>query len=539
MRPGMLVPIIALVLAWGPPSRGAAAGVAPAPAALPMDYVRVVDRPWQRVSITVTVTDRQGHAVRGLTAGDFLVTDGGQAVELADFGPEDGRRDRPLSVAVLLDLSASMGGQVRRVEEAARALLAGLRPGDEVMVAKFNHQVTILMPFTGSLDGGADRLRDVGRAHGGTAIFRAIGSTLLDLRDRPGRKVILVVSDGLDNTLDRDQPALQSLLVQELVRLCFRTGTTVYGVRPGMPGGWLPFEGFVEQTGGRLVYTGDGLDRLFARLGEEFLSQYYLAWDVDPKVARPEWRRVQVETVRPDLRLAALRGLFTPRGSVDAGLRDLADADATVRADAAWDLGFADDTRARAALRGRLADAAPPVRRRAAEALGRIGDREALPGLIDRLGDGDRVVAAAAAYAIEAFGAAAIDPLAAAVVAPRGSDDGRLANAATLLGRVGDDHALEPLAALLHAPAPEVRLAAARALADLGLLAGVRPLRAVLADPDPGLRRAALRGIALLAGPAARPILADHLGSESDPAVREAIIALLEPAPVAAAGEAR
>ena len=538
MRPGTFVPIIALAISWGAAASGAPSAAVPPPASPPMDYVRVVDRPWQRVSITVTVTDRQGRPVRGLMAGDFQVTDGGQVVTLADFGPEEGRRDRPLSVAVLLDLSASMSGQVRRVEEAARALLAGLRPGDEVMVAKFNHQLTVLQPFTGSLDGGAGRLRDVGRAQGGTAIFRAVGATLLDLRDRPGRKVIVVVSDGLDNMLDRDQAALQSLQVQELVRLCFRTGTTVYAVRPGMPGHWLPFEGFVEQTGGRLVYTGDGLDRLFARLGEEFLSQYYLAWDVDPKVKRSDWRRVQVDTVRPDLRLAALTGLFTPRGLVDAGLRDLADTDATVRADAAWDLGFADEPRAWAALRARLADEMPLVRRRAAEALGRIGDREALPGLIDRLGDDDRAVAAAAASAIEAFGAAAIEALAAAVAVPPPHDPGRLANAATVLGQVGDDRALEPLAALLHAPAPEVRLAAARAVVDLGLVAGVRPLRALLADPDPGLRRAALRGIALLAGAAARPILADHLGREDDPAVREAIIALLEPVPVAA-GEGR
>jgi len=32
-------------------------------------------------------------------------------MELADFGPEGTRRDRPLSVAVLLDLSYSMGAR--------------------------------------------------------------------------------------------------------------------------------------------------------------------------------------------------------------------------------------------------------------------------------------------------------------------------------------------------------------------------------------------------------------------------------------------
>ena len=104
----------------------------------------MVDRAWRRVGVTVTVTDRQGRPVRGLEAADFSVVDGGRPVTLAECDPEEGRRDRPLSVAVLLDLSESMAGQVNRVEEAARALLAGLRPGDEVMVAKFNHQLTVL-----------------------------------------------------------------------------------------------------------------------------------------------------------------------------------------------------------------------------------------------------------------------------------------------------------------------------------------------------------------------------------------------------------
>jgi VWFA-related protein len=524
------VNILAVALACVPAALAAQPAVR-APAQAPMEYVRVVDRPWQRVAITVTVTDARGRPVRGLTAGDFVITDGGRSVSIADFGPEEGRRDRPLSVAVLLDLSASMSGQVRRVEEAARALLAGLRPGDQVMVAKFNHQVTVLQPFTGSLEEDDDRLRNLGRAHGGTAIFRAIGSILLDLRDRPGRKVIIVVSDGQDNTLDRDQPALQSLQVQDLVRLCFRTGTTVYGVRPGMPGNVQPFEEFIEQTGGRLLYTGDGLDRVFARLGEEFLSQYFLAWDVDPNPGTGGWRRVQVETVRPDLRVSALRGFFAPRAIVDVGLRDLADSDPLVRADAAWDLGFVSEPRVVRTLGARLADDAPVVRRRAAEALGRIGDRQALPWLVERLGDADHSVALAAFRAIEAFGAAAQEVLAADVTARPPPERVRLAAAAALLGTVGDDRALSALADLLHAPAPEVRLAAVRALADLGLAAGVGPLRGALADPDPGLRRAVLRGIARLAGQAARPILADHLGRENDPVVREAINTLLEPAP--------
>jgi VWFA-related protein len=499
---------------------------AAAPAPRLRESVRVVDRAWRRVGITVTVTDRQGRPVRGLAGGEFTVTDGGLPVTLAEFGPEEARRDRPLSVAVLLDLSESMAGQVNRVEEAARALLAGLRPGDEVMVAKFNHQLTVLQPFTGAIVPGTGPLKDLGRAGGGTALFRAVEATLGDLRDRAGRKVILVVSDGLDNAFEHENQVMQSLYLQELVRLCFRTSTAVYGVRPGMVRGGEPFEDFVTETGGRMVYTGERLDRLFARLGEEFLSQYYLAWDVDPKIDRGTLRRIQVATRRADLRVAALRGFVTPRGLVGVRLRDLGDDDAQVRADALWDLGFADDERARAALRAGLDDHDAEVRRRAAEGLGRQRDPAAIEALIGRLADPDRRVRAAAAEAIAGFGVTAVDALAAALDRPAVAP-----GAAALLGRIGDAAALPPLEALVSSADPVLRLAAARALTDLGLLAGVAPLRRLFDDPDPGLRRAALRGVAVLAGPAAPPILIAHLRTEDDPVVRAAVEAMLEPAP--------
>src|SRR5438445_3626131 len=257
------------------------------------EFVEVVDRPWQRIGLTVTVTDREGRPVRGLTRADFRVLENERPVDLADFGPEGARLDRPLSVAILLDLSESMAGQVKKVREAAGALLHGLRPKDQIMVAKFNDEITVLQPFTADPGEPERTLARVGVAWGGTLLFRSIEQTLRDLRERPGRKVILVVSDGLDNDIGRGS-VYQSLYLQDLLRSCFRTQTVVYGIRPGLGAtSWLPFEGFVEETGGRLLYTGGDLATLFARLGEEFLSQYYLAYDIDPKLADKRRRTVR------------------------------------------------------------------------------------------------------------------------------------------------------------------------------------------------------------------------------------------------------
>jgi len=490
----------------------------------------VVDRPWERIGVTVTVTDRDGQPVRGLGCDAFRLQENGAPVDLAECGPEEGRAERPLSVAVLLDLSQSMGSQVKKVEEAARALLQQLRPGDEILVAKFSDQVTVLQPFTGEEGELARGLKSIGRARGGTALFRSIESTLKDVRTRRGRKVILVISDGQDNALERAGQVTQSLYMQDLLRLCLRTQTVVYGIRPGMPSSWQSFEEFVQATGGRMLYTGGDLERLFARLGEEFRSQYYLAWDIDPKNHATGWRRLRVSLARTDLVVHAIDGYFTPRDRLESLLHDLDDRDDEMRQDAAYDLGFVDDPRARLALRSALDDRDPGVRRLALEGLGRLREELAIEGMIAALGDPSPEVREAAAAALGAFGAAAIEPLCDVVAAGAGKrrPKQRVLGAAAVLGSAGDDRAVEPLTALLRSPAPEARRMAAHALRALGLASGLAPLREALLDAAPEVRQAAAEGLAALAGAAARPVLEARLAVETDAGVRAALLHLLQ-----------
>src|SRR2546428_1389769 len=472
----MNLAFVPLLLSFGS-TRAPCAGV-PAVSTTPAattplrEYVRVVQRPYLRVGLTVTVVDRQGRPVRGLARGDFRVLEDGEEMELADFGPEGTRRDRPLSVAVLLDLSYSMGSQVKKVREAAQALLATLRPGDEIMVAKFNDQVTVLQNFTGDPGDPEKSLKRVGTAFGGTAIFRSIETTLRDLRSRAGRKVILVVSDGLDNDIERGGSVFQSLYLQDLIRLCFRTGTTVYGVRPGMSTtSWLPFEGFVEETGGRLLYTGGDLETLFARLGEEFLSQYYVGYDVDPKQAGKSGRRIRVEVLGPDLTVTTVRGFTAWRDNFEALRRDLLEDGAQVRADAVYELSFLPAERSLSVLLGVAADPDEKVRDLVARGLGRLGDERGMQALVDLMGDPVPSVRVAAVDSLVLFARRATPPLLGGVVRLTAAEPAglRLESALAAMGRVGDEPAPPPLPSALRdgpaaAPASATRARGARGL---------------------------------------------------------------------------
>ena len=515
----------------GMSSRAVGAAGSPRQAVEPRfrEYVEVTERAYQRVGLTVTVTDHAGRPVRGLRRDEFRLFEDGVEVAIQDFGVEGDRSDRPLSVAVLLDLSESMGRQVQRVREAAEALLSTLRQQDEIMVAKFNHERTVLQPFTRDPGDPEATLRDIGTAWGGTNLFRSIEQTLKDLRQRPGRKVILVVTDGLDNSVGRAEGIYQSIYLRDLLHLCLRTQTVVYGIRPGMVPGWQPFEQFVDETGGQLLYTGGDLERRFKDLGEELLTQYYLAYDIDPSVKQGKRRRIRVEVSRPGVAVKTMAGFFTPRSQLETLVRDLRDEDAGVRADAAYELGFVKEPQSSKALLGALGDKEEKVREMAVGALSRLGEAGAIPKLVGLLGDKAASVREAAAEALRGFGPAAIPALLAQVSQAAGQSRARpeSVTAAKLLGAVGDDQASDPLALLLKDGPAESRTAAAEALGDLGLSQGIGPLRAALLDPVPEVRGAALRSLAVLAGATARPLIEDYMRNETDPGLRQQARALL------------
>jgi HEAT repeat protein len=224
-----------------------------------------------------------------------------------------------------------------------------------------------------------------------------------------------------------------------------------------------------------------------------------------------------------------MRGYFTPESHLDTLLRDLDDRDEEMRSDAAYELGFLSDPEAVVGLRAALRDRSPAVRRLAAGALGRQGVESAIMPLFAALGDRSEEVRRESFDALALFGMSTLPP--AILEIQRGASRRRAAPrlllAASLAGRVGDDRAIEPLALLLTSRPVDARVAAARALGDLGLSGGIPALRDRLEDKQPEVRQAALRSIVLIAGPAARAVVEDYLRREADPGLKHLARTLL------------
>ncbi|WP_259517254.1 HEAT repeat domain-containing protein [Halanaeroarchaeum sp. HSR-CO] len=156
----------------------------------------------------------------------------------------------------------------------------------------------------------------------------------------------------------------------------------------------------------------------------------------------------------------------------------------------------------------------PTIRKRAAEILGNLDEtgQDGIESLVSAVQNDDN----------EAVRAAAIDALTSleainALLAALGRD----------VPDSGADWAkAETFVRDLNAEAPELRMAAANVLGQIGSENAVRPLVAALEDADPRVRARVARAIGQIRNPTAAGALVDHLHGEPLPVRREVADAL-------------
>ena len=159
------------------------------------------------VVVPVTVTDRSGRFVRGLTSDQFEISDGGSRRAITQFSA-----DRvPVSLGILLDISGSMAQDARArsaddvrwadTRRALESLVTRLDPRDDVFFAAFAEKVGVALPWT-SEHSRIVRAFDALRPGGRTALFNAVRliAPAFQLAHYP-RKVLLLISDGQDTSV--------------------------------------------------------------------------------------------------------------------------------------------------------------------------------------------------------------------------------------------------------------------------------------------------------------------------------------------------
>jgi VWFA-related protein len=183
------------------------------------------------VSVYATVIDAEGRLVPSLTQADFEVYDDGKRQEMTVFS----NTVQPITIVVMLDRSGSMAEHFTLVSDAAGAFLNNLLPGDRARLGSFSNRVQIdPVTFTSDADELRRILKEDLQPAGPTPLWNATSSALTALGREPGRRVVLLFTDGRDNP-DRPEASVSYERIQDRVE---REETMVYAI--GLAGECAP-----------------------------------------------------------------------------------------------------------------------------------------------------------------------------------------------------------------------------------------------------------------------------------------------------------
>ncbi len=260
----------------------------------------------RRVRLPITVVDKKGQFVSGLTRNDFLVLEDKLPQQIETFADDDGQTS-PLYVAVLMDTSPSTAGQLKFEQESAMNFIQTVvRPRkDRVLFATFDHEIDLKQDFTDKLDLLDRAVFGVKKLGSQTALYDAVWQFCDEkLRGVSGRRVIVVITDGEDTYSRAD--------LRDAIDIAQRTETTVFaistkgglsGTVPGVRMGQVNEKSddnlvkLAEETGGMAFFTGDmlSLERSFSKISKELRAQYLVTYKPTNDRYDGSFRRIEVK----------------------------------------------------------------------------------------------------------------------------------------------------------------------------------------------------------------------------------------------------
>jgi Ca-activated chloride channel homolog len=245
------------------------------------------------VMVPVSVTDEYGDDVRDLKQKDFEIRDNGTVQPITFFDHEI----QPVTALLLIDGSASMLLMLDKTIAAADEFVLRMLPGDRLRIGSFAEDWRLSPAFTGDRDALLDYLTNqfnvrIGRR---TRLWDAMDEAITVLTPIAGRRVLIVLSDGLDTwsfaSFDdvRQHASRADVAIFFLrIRPADMTGQQME-VRPGPDGSspghlkLMPADGFerlARETGGELIETAeqDGMTAPFTQVALDLHSQYLLGF---------------------------------------------------------------------------------------------------------------------------------------------------------------------------------------------------------------------------------------------------------------------
>jgi Ca-activated chloride channel homolog len=242
---------------------------------------------YPRITLYVDARDENGQTRPGLDRSDFAITEDGNPVEITTFAGSGA----PINSVLVIDRSGSMGDEnkINSAQDAASAFVDLMRPEDKTALIAFDSNIDTLRSFSNNPTALQSHINSL-YANGGTALYDAIIAGVDTLRDIPGRRALIVLSDGTDCREPGDDCPEEygsQATMQEAIDYANAANQPVYLIGLGdkaSPGDAGIDEGVLKEiasaTSGEYFYApeGDELTELYTRLSGNIQQEYLLSY---------------------------------------------------------------------------------------------------------------------------------------------------------------------------------------------------------------------------------------------------------------------
>lgn len=311
----------------------------PPPASKPTED-EVVRVETNLVTTPVSVLDRSGRFIANLRKRDFKIFEDGVAQDITYFQSSE----QPFTVILMIDTSPSTRYAIDDIHYAALTFVNQLRPNDKVMVAAFDSRLRMLTEQPTNEKQTIFAAIYKSQFGSGTSLYDSVDLVAnLDLVNAPGRKAIVIFTDGVDTTSRRADYMSSIASVEEVDALVYpirydtqrKNGdpaqvAQMYGVQlpPGVmvqlgrgqsdaeyAKGKSYLETLATNSGGRIFEadTIPNLEAAFAGVAEELRRQYSIGYYASEDGKPGDRKRIKIEVARPPKAIVRAKTTYVVR----------------------------------------------------------------------------------------------------------------------------------------------------------------------------------------------------------------------------------
>jgi len=267
------------------------------------------------VPIPASVVDSRGFVVTDLKLEDFELRVDGQVKAISDLT----RTETSVRLVMLFDNSGSVDFAREFEKQAAIHFFRRvMRPTDEAAIYSIETDSYLAQPLTRDISKLERTIEGFGKPEGSTSLFDAIIDAAAYLHPYSGRRVIVIVSDGVETTSRSDfETTMKRVLADDCQVFIVQTG--LYdGANLRALAAERRMEQLAGQTGGAayIPKTTTELDHAFQQIAADLAQQYVLSYYSAEELRDGQFHLIDLRVrSRNDVRVRARREYYSPKSA--------------------------------------------------------------------------------------------------------------------------------------------------------------------------------------------------------------------------------